>query len=91
MICEICALHGKTGCTENLRKLESVPDKNGIVILGITCDDCVEIPADADMSTSDGICVLGGTVQECKDKCRDCEAFLDYLIETSKVKKLCMK
>lgn len=91
MICDVCALNGRSGCTENLRKVASIPDKNGVVIIGIKCDDCVEIPQDADMSTSDGICALGGTIKECKDHCRDCEVYIEYLIDESKVNKLCGK
>ena len=39
MICDMCALNEKTECTNNLRKVESVPDKNGFVIIGLKCDD----------------------------------------------------
>jgi hypothetical protein len=39
MICDMCALNEKQGCTNNLRKVKSVPDINRIVIIGLKCDD----------------------------------------------------
>jgi hypothetical protein len=39
MICDMCALNEKPRCTHNLRKVKSIPDKNGIVIIGLKCDD----------------------------------------------------
>lgn len=39
MICDMCALNETPGCTNNVRKVESVPDKNGIIIIGLKCDE----------------------------------------------------
>jgi hypothetical protein len=37
------------------------------------CDQVCE----PDMSTSDGICILGGTYEECCDRCIDCKIYQD--------------
>lgn len=43
MICDTCSLKGKPECTFNLRKVESIPDENGIIFIGIKCDDAKKI------------------------------------------------
>lgn len=39
MICESCMLEHTDQCTNNLMKVESVPDKDGFVIIALKCDD----------------------------------------------------
>jgi hypothetical protein len=41
MICDTCDLQGTKECTNNLRKIESIPDKNRIVIIALKCGDFV--------------------------------------------------
>lgn len=41
MICDICELEFTNKCTNNLRRVDSVPDKNGVVIIALKCDDAV--------------------------------------------------
>jgi len=41
MICDFCELEFTSKCTNELRRVDSVPDKNGIVIIALKCDDAV--------------------------------------------------
>jgi hypothetical protein len=41
MICDVCELNFTDKCTDKLRRVDSVPDKNGFVIIALKCDDAI--------------------------------------------------